>query len=67
MVVTVTTIETKVILFKCNRFSSKVCLSLYQFVLVINDLTSYIEDKILWYMLFADDVVLVGETRAGTN
>jgi len=34
---------------------------------VIDELTRAIQDEIPWYILFADDIVLVDETRAGVN
>ena len=39
----------------------------YLFVLVMDEVTRDIQDDISWYMLFADGVVLVGESRAGVN
>ena len=41
-------------------------LSFYLFVLVMDEVTRDIQD-IFWCMLFADDVVLVDESRAGVN
>ena len=38
-------------------------LSLFLFVIVMD----VIQDEIPWCMLFADDIVLVDETRAGVN
>ncbi|KAJ7949585.1 Retrovirus-related Pol polyprotein LINE-1 [Quillaja saponaria] len=42
-------------------------LSPYLFSLVIDELTYNIQDKAPWCMLFADDIVLVDETREGLN
>ena len=42
-------------------------LSLFLIVLVMNELTRAIQDEIPWCMLFADDIVLVDETRDGIN
>ena len=42
-------------------------LSLFLFVIVMDELTRAIQDEIPWCMLFADDIVLVDETRAGVN
>ena len=42
-------------------------LSPYLFVLVMDGIKRDIQDDIPWYMLFADDVVLVGKSRAGVN
>jgi hypothetical protein len=42
-------------------------LSPYLFALVMDEVTRDIKSDILWCMLFADDVVLVDESRAGVN
>ena len=42
-------------------------LSPFLFVIVMDELTRAIQDEIPWCMLFADDIVLVDETRAGIN
>ena len=42
-------------------------LSPYLFVLVMDEVTRDIQGDILWCMLFADDVVLVDESRTGVN
>jgi hypothetical protein len=42
-------------------------LSPYLFALVMDEVTREIQGDIPWCMLFADDVVLVDETRAGVN
>ena len=42
-------------------------LSLFLFVIVMNELTKPIQDEIPWCMLFADDIALFDETRAGVN
>ena len=42
-------------------------LSLFLFVIVMDELTRAIQDEISWCMLFADDIILVDETRAGVN
>ena len=42
-------------------------LSPYLFVLVMDEVIRDIQGDILWCMLFADDVVLVDESRAGVN
>ena len=42
-------------------------MSPYLFVLVMDGVTRDIQGEIAWCMLFADDVVLVDESRAGVN
>ena len=42
-------------------------LSPFLFAIVMDELTRAIQDEILWCMLFADDIVLIDETRAGVN
>ena len=42
-------------------------LSLFLFFIVMDELTRAIQDGILWCMLFADDIVLVDETRVRVN
>jgi len=42
-------------------------LSPFLFVIVMNELIRAIQDEISWCMLFADDIVLVVEMRAGVN
>ena len=42
-------------------------MSPYLFALMIDKVTRGIQDDISWCMLFADDVVLVDESRAGFN
>ena len=42
-------------------------LSPFLFVIVMDELTRAIEDEIPWCILFADDIILVDETRAGVN
>ena len=42
-------------------------LSLYLFALVMDELTKHIQDDIPWCMLFADDIVLIDETKSGIN
>ena len=42
-------------------------MSLYLFALVMDEVTRGIQGDIPWCMLFADDVVLVDESRAGVN
>jgi hypothetical protein len=38
-------------------------LSLYIFILVMNEITNDIQENIPWCMLFADDVVLIDESK----
>ena len=56
-----------------NYFSIKIglhqeyALNLFLFVIVMDKFTRAIQDEIPWCMLFADDIVLINETRAGVN
>ena len=42
-------------------------LSLFLFVIVMDELTRAIQDEIPWFMLFADDIVLIDEMRTRVN
>jgi len=42
-------------------------LSPFLFTIVMDELTREIQDKISWCMLFADDIVLIDDTREGLN
>ena len=42
-------------------------MSPFLFAIVMDELARAIQDEIPWYMLSADDIVLVDETRAGVN
>jgi hypothetical protein len=42
-------------------------LSPYIFTLVMDEITNDIQEDIPWYMLFADGVVLIDESRIGVN
>jgi hypothetical protein len=56
-----------------NDFSIKIgphqrsALSCYLYDLVMNEVTRYIQGDIPWCMLFADDVVLVGDSWTWVN
>jgi len=42
-------------------------LSSFLFAILIDELTRAFQEEIPWCILFADDIVLVDETRAGVN
>ena len=42
-------------------------LSVFFFALVMNEFARHIQDDISWYMLVADDILLVNETAIGVN
>ena len=42
-------------------------LSPFLFAIVMDEITKSIHEDILWRMLFADDIVLIGETKEGVN
>ena len=42
-------------------------MSSFLFVIVMDELTRAIQDEVPWRMLFADDIFLVDEMRAGVN
>ena len=42
-------------------------LSPFLFAIVMDELTRGIQDEIPWYILFADDIILVDETRVEVN
>ena len=39
----------------------------FLFTLIMDELTRGIQDEVPWSMLFADDIVLIDETRQGVN
>jgi len=42
-------------------------LNQFLFTIVMDELTREIEDEVPWCILFADDIVLIDETRDGLN
>ena len=42
-------------------------LSQFLFAIVMDEITRAIQDEISWCMLFANDIILVDETRCGIN
>ena len=42
-------------------------LSPFLFTIVMDELTREIEDEVLWCILFADDIILIGKIRYGLN
>ena len=51
---------------------TKVCIKAsalcpYLFALIMEEFTIYIQEKVPWCMLFADDIVLVDELRISVN
>ena len=42
-------------------------LSPFLFVVVIDELTKGLQDEVPWYILFADDVMLIDSSRGGID
>ena len=70
-VTSMTTVRT--VVGETNDFSITVglhqgsALSSYLFALVMDELTRHMQDEVPWCMLFADDIVLVAETKVEVN
>ena len=39
----------------------------FLFTIIMDELTRGIQNKVPWYMLFVDDIILIDETRDGLN
>ena len=39
----------------------------YLFALIMDELTAHIQEEVPWLMLFADNIVLMAESRDGVN
>ena len=63
----------KIIIRETNKISITIglhqgyALSPYLFALVMDELTKHIQDDIPWFMLFADDIVLIHKTKSRVN
>lgn len=42
-------------------------LNLHLFILIINKFSNHLHDRILWYTLFIDDIILVDERLSENN
>jgi hypothetical protein len=68
VVTSVRTTDSDTNVFPINiRLNQGSILSPYLFALVIDEVTRDIQGDIPWCMFFADDVVLVDESREGVN
>ena len=54
-------------IFYHNWITSRICIESILICHSDDELTRAIQDEIPWCMLFADDIVLVDETRARVN
>ena len=54
-------------IFLSLSVASWITSSSYLFALVMDELTRTIQDEVPWGMLFANDIVLVDETKRGVD
>jgi len=57
---------TSSLVWACIRVQDS-ALSPFVFTIVMDVLTRGIQHELPWYMLFADDIILIDETRQGVN
>lgn len=59
----VTTIRPLKFILYYYRLTSRIKIKSYLFAQAMDKLTRYIQDDMLWYMLFVNDIVLIEESR----